>query len=174
MSGIINATNLEVANIKDSTGTNTAMTINSDGVVNRSVLPAWRVSLSTHETRTATSEAVIQFDETSNNFYFLQGGCTLSSGAITVPVAGIYHTIANVRVDGIGSGFVVVRIKVNGTNAGSSYTIYGTGSTLYDSFTPSDTFSLSANDTLEVTAYASVDTSWTVHGVSSFSGHLVG
>ena len=33
MSGIINATNLEVANIKDSTGTNTAMTIASNGGV---------------------------------------------------------------------------------------------------------------------------------------------
>ena len=151
-----------------------AMTINSSGVVNRSVIPAWRVSLSSQESRSATTEAVIQFDETSNNFYFLQGGCTLGSGAITVPVAGIYHASANVRVDSIGSGFVVVRIRVNGTNAGSTYTIYGTGSTLYDSFTPSDTFSLSANDTLEVTAYASVDTSWTVHGVSSFSGHLGG
>lgn len=33
MSGIINATNLEVANIKDSTGTNTAMTVDSSGNV---------------------------------------------------------------------------------------------------------------------------------------------
>ena len=32
MSGIINATNLEVANIKDSTGTNTAMTVDSNGI----------------------------------------------------------------------------------------------------------------------------------------------
>ena len=39
MSGIINATtvestNLQVSNIKDSTGTNTALTINSSGHVN--------------------------------------------------------------------------------------------------------------------------------------------
>ena len=150
-----------------------AMTINSSGVVNRSVIPAWRVSLSSNESRTATTEAVIQFDETSNN-YFLQGGCTLASGAITVPVAGIYHASANIRVDNIGSGFVVVRIRKNGSNTAATYTIYGIGSTLYDTFTPSDTFSLSANDTLEVTAYTSLDTSWAINQNSSFSGYLIG
>ena len=65
MSGIINATNLEVANIKDSTGTNTAMTINSNGVVNRSVIPAWRISLASSLSRTFTAQAVIGFDETT-------------------------------------------------------------------------------------------------------------
>ena len=33
MSGIIKATNLQVANIKDTTGTNTAITVASDGTV---------------------------------------------------------------------------------------------------------------------------------------------
>ena len=150
-----------------------AMTINSSGVVNRSVIPAWRVSLSSNESRTATTEAVIQFDQTSNS-YFLQGGCTLASGAITVPVAGIYHASANIRVDSIGSGYVVVRIRKNGSNTAAAYTIYGTGSTLYDSFTPSDTFSLSANDTLEVVALTSLDTAWTINQNSSFSGYLIG
>lgn len=150
-----------------------AMTINSSGVVNRSVIPAWRVSLSSNESRTATTEAVIQFDQTSNS-YFLQGGCTLASGAITVPVAGIYHASANIRVDSIGSGYVVVRIRKNGSNTAAAYTIYGTGSTLYDSFTPSDMFSLSANDTLEVVALTSLDTAWTINQNSSFSGYLIG
>ena len=150
-----------------------AMTINSSGVVNRSVIPAWRVSLSSNESRTATTEAVIQFDQTSNS-YFLQGGCTLASGAITVPVAGIYHASANIRVDSIGSGYVVVRIRKNGSNTAAAYTIYGTGSTLYDSFTPSDMFSLSANDTLEVVALTSLDSSWTINKNSSFSGYLIG
>lgn len=150
-----------------------AMTINSSGVVNRSVIPAWRVSLSSNESRTATTEAVIQFDQTSNS-YFLQGGCTLASGAITVPVAGIYHASANIRVDSIGSGYVVVRIRKNGINTAAAYTIYGTGSTLYDSFTPSDMFSLSANDTLEVVALTSLDSSWTINKNSSFSGYLIG
>ena len=174
MSGIINATNLEVANIKDSTGTNTAMTINSNGVVNRSVIPAWRISLASSESRTATTQNVIGFDETTGNDFFLQGGCTLSSGTITVPVTGIYHVTANIRVDSIGSGFVTVRIRKNAQNAGATYTIYGTASVLYQTYTPSETFSLSANDTIQVTASSSVDTAWTVNGTSTFSGHLVG
>ena len=174
MSGIINATNLEVTNIKDSTGTNTAMTINSDGVVNRSVLPAWRIRLANAESRTATTQLVIGFAETTTNDCFLQGGCTLSSGTITVPVTGIYHVTANVRVDNIGSGFVTVRIRKNAENVGATYTIFGTASTLYQTYTPSETWSLSANDTIQVTASSSADTSWSVSGTSSFSGHLVG
>lgn len=175
MSGIINATNLEVANIKDSTGTNTAMTINSDGVVNRSVLPAWRIRLANAESRTATTQLVIGFAETTTNDCFLQGGCTLSSGTITVPVTGIYHVTANVRVDNIASGgFVTVRIRKNAENVGATYTIYGTAAALYQTYTPSETWSLSANDTIQVTASSSADTSWSVSGTSSFSGHLVG
>lgn len=164
---------IKVNNIQNSSGTS-ALTINSNGVVNRSVIPAWRISLASSEGRAATTQSVIGFDETTGNDFFLQGGCTLSSGTITVPVTGIYHVTANIRVDSIGSGFVTVRIRKNAQNAGSTYTIYGTASVLYQTYTPSETFSLSANDTIQVTASSSIDTAWTVNGTSSFSGHLVG
>ncbi|QDP57944.1 MAG: hypothetical protein Unbinned2189contig1000_29 [Prokaryotic dsDNA virus sp.] len=164
---------IKVNNIQNSSGTS-ALSINSNGVVNRSVIPAWRISLASSESRTATTQNVIGFDETTGNDFFLQGGCTLSSGTITVPVTGIYHVTANIRVDSIGSGFVTVRMRKNAQNAGATYTIYGTASVLYQTYTPSETFSLSANDTIQVTASSSVDTAWTVNGTSSFSGHLVG
>ena len=43
MSGIINTTNLEVSNIKDSTGTNTAMTVDSSGRLKMPKVPAFAV-----------------------------------------------------------------------------------------------------------------------------------
>ena len=170
--GDLKVNEIKTDSIKHQNGTS-ALTIDQSGRVTKPQTPAWRVSLSSNESRTATTEAVIQFDQTSNN-YFLQGGCTLASGIITVPVAGIYHASANIRVDSIGSGYVVVRIRKNGINTAAAYTIYGTGSTLYDSFTPSDMFSLSANDTLEVVALTSLDSSWTINQNSSFSGYLIG
>mgnify|MGYP004175983603 FL=1 len=57
MSGIINATNLEVANIKDSTGTNTAMTVDSSGRVFQPTKPMMSVRGQSNSTANSTAYA---------------------------------------------------------------------------------------------------------------------
>ena len=100
MSGIINATNLEVANIKDSTGTNTAMTVDSSGRVAMPKVPAFSVrgfgSIQNAATVNGVSVAtgtdiIYNYDSIDIN----RGNAfNNSTGIYTVPVAGLYQVHA--------------------------------------------------------------------------------
>jgi len=90
MSGIINATNLEVANIKDSTGTNTAMTVDSNGRVFQPAKPM--MSVRGQSNSTANSTAYANFIEvTAWSVTDVNIGNCLSNGRFVAPVTGNYH-----------------------------------------------------------------------------------
>ena len=100
MSGIINATNLEVANIKDSTGTNTAMTVDSSGRLNIPKVPAFAVrgfgSIQNNATVNgftvaAGTDIIYNYDEVAIN---RDNAFNNSTGIYTVPVAGMYQVQA--------------------------------------------------------------------------------
>ena len=102
MSGIINATNLEVANIKDSTGTNTAMTVDSSGRVAMPKVPAFKCrgfgSLQNGATVNGISIGAgtdIIYNWTSVDIN-RDNAFNNSTGIYTVPVAGLYHVSAGV------------------------------------------------------------------------------
>lgn len=86
MSGIINATNLEVANIKDSTGTNTAMTVDSSGRILTPQRPAF-ATVGTNYTQSSNAYSIIipnsETFDTGNNY-------NASTGVFTTPVNGLY------------------------------------------------------------------------------------
>jgi len=97
MSGIINATNLEVANIKDSTGTNTAMTVDSSGRLKMPKVPAFSVrgfgSLDSSATVNSISipngvDIIYNYDSIDIN---RDSAFSNSTGKYTVPVAGLYQ-----------------------------------------------------------------------------------
>ena len=170
---------LKVDAIQNTAGTS-ALTIDSSGRVSRGVIPAWRLCLSAQQdiTTAGGSGTDVTFDDsTTGNFGFLQGGCTLSSGAITVPVTGLYQVNAVLRFDDIGSGYIIMRILKNNDQGDKKelYVIQGTPSTSYDTVSGSDLFSCTAGDTLRVSAMASADTSWHLDpNGCKFSGYLVG
>lgn len=100
MSGIINATNLEVANIKDSTGTNTAMTVDSSGRLKIPKVPAFKCrgfgSLQNGATVNGVSIGTgtdIIYNWTSVDLN-RDSAFNNSTGKYTVPVAGLYHVSA--------------------------------------------------------------------------------
>ena len=102
MSGIINTTNLEVANIKDSTGTNTAMTVDSSGRPKFPTIPMFfaRGYASTISSATAINGVTPQgtkrialFDEVAIN---VGNHFSNTTGKFTVPVAGIYQVNFNI------------------------------------------------------------------------------
>lgn len=174
------SSDLNAGTIKDATGTNTAMTINSDGVVTKGVLPAWRVSLSPAVTFTTSggSGSPVLWNVTSGDNCFIQGGCSLdtSTGQMTVPVSGVYLVNFNTRYDSVGSGYIITRIERNSSSSGSSetYVIDGSPDSSYLTLSGSECYHLDANDTLRITVMASADTSWDIQDVSTFSGALIG
>ena len=170
------ASEIGVQTIQHTNGTD-AMTIDSSGRVQMPVVPAWRVGLTSTQTSTTSgSDVLVVFDESASDNCFLQGSVALSSGIITVPVAGVYQVNLVCRIDSIGSGYLIAKIKRNNVDSGNSdtYIISGSPSSNYENLTGSDIFKCDANDTFRVTVYSDSDTNWNMNNNTVFSGHLVG
>jgi len=96
MSGIINATNLEVANIKDSTGTNTAMTVNSNGTMTPSKMCYSTFGLSALHDATSSNAVITQWTLLNSSPYTTVGtAITHSSGVFTLPHTGKFLITLN-------------------------------------------------------------------------------
>ena len=167
---------LKVNTIQDATNSTTAMTIDSSGRVFRPVLSAWRLQLNNNQSISGSTSAVVTWDNSSTNGNFIQGGCTLSSGAITVPVAGVYHINASVRFQNVGGVYIEQYMRVNGDGSHRSYHITGDPYDTYHSVSMGHTFKLSANDVFDIQVNAQNDTDYLIAGgqLSTFSGYLVG
>jgi hypothetical protein len=170
--------NLLVQNIKHTNGT-TAQTIDSSGRVLLPSVPAFRVSLTSDQSITATGDHDIEWNEgttseSDNNF--TQGGFSWSSGVVTVPVAGVYCFSVILRIDSVGSGYIVGKLAKNDDTSGNrdAYLIDGSPPSNYTNLTGSNIFKCSANDNIRMIVTSSADTSYTIQNQSSFSGHLIG
>ena len=161
------------------TGGTTAMTIDSNGTVVMPQKPAWRLGLSPAQVETAVGAYDILFNKITGQNCFVQGNLTYTpaTGILDIGVAGVYQINTVVRIDDIGSGYLVLRIVINNdqTGAAETYSIEGSPSTSYQTLTASDTFKLSVGDDVKITIYSSTDTSWSIAtDASFFSGFLVG
>ena len=170
------ASTLKVQNIAH-TGGNTAMTVDSTGRVTKPQTPAFHVSLASAQTLSTTAATVLFEDRGTSYNNFLQGGITISSGVITVPIAGVYQFNTLIRANSVGSGFITARIMRNsmsGSEEGGYIIIGNTRSTDYDNLTGSTVYNMSASDTVKIEMKTSADTSWNVGTQSEFSGFLIG
>ena len=170
---------LKVSSIQDPTNSNTAMTIDSNGTVLMPQKPAWRLGLTPAQVETSTGEHDILFNITTGQNCFVQGDLTYTpaTGILEVGVAGVYQINTVVRLDDVGSGYLVLRIVINNdlSGANETYSIEGSPSTSYQTMTASDTFKLSVGDDVKITIHSSSDTSWSVAANTAFfSGFLVG
>ena len=171
MAGIVGLTELQHQN-----GTS-ALTIDESGRVTKPQTPAFHVSLATAQTLSTTAATVLFEDRGTSYNNFLQGGITISSGVITVPVAGVYQFNTLIRANSVGSGFITARIMRNsmsGSEEGGYIIIGNTRSTDYDNLTGSTVYNMSASDTVKIEMKTSADTSWNVGTQSEFSGFLIG
>ena len=164
---------LKVNTIQDATNSNTAMTIDSSGRVSRSVLPAWRLGLTGNVDVSATGLQV-DWNKSSTDQCFIQGGCSNSSGVITVPVSGVYQINTTCRVNDVGTNYIELYIKVNDDDDSIGYHIEGDPYSSYHSISASEIFSLSANDNVRIRLYPGGDSSWRLHQLSKFSGVMIG
>ena len=168
---------LKVDTIK-STGGTTAMTVDSSGRVLRSVLPAWRIGLTSQQSESSAGLKKVAFDTTSGTNCFLQGGVTSSTGTITVPVAGLYQVGTTIRIDNVsGSYYMIAYIRKNQADnpLEGTYVIVDDHGTNYHTLVANDLFQCQTGDELECYVYVQSDSSWNIAaGRSLFNGHLVG
>ena len=172
------ASELHVDAIKHSGGTS-ALTIDSSGRVLQPSVPAFRVSLISDQSITATGDHDIEWDEgttSESDNSFTQGGFSWSSGVVTVPVAGVYCFSVILRVDSVGSGYIVGKLMKNDDGSGNreAYIIDGSPSSSYANLTGSTVFKCNANDNIRMSIAASADSSYSVTNASTFSGHFIG
>ena len=166
---------IKVDNIQNSSGTS-ALSIDSSGVVTKSVVPAFRVGLTADQSNTATGAIQLVFNKSNSERCFLNGGVTMAGGIVTVPVGGIYQVNANIRVDAVGGGYIIVQVRINNESSGSAdiYSISGTPASNYETLTATEVFKLEAGDNIRVITQTSTDTSYAVDATTKFSGTLVG
>ena len=173
------ASTLKVNEIQHTGGTS-AMTVDSSGRILQPTKPAFRIARSGSSAQTTVGGigVICPFDVISSNAQncFNQGGFTFSGGVVTVPVDGVYQLNANLRVDGIGSGYLVGRITINGDTTGQSetYAITGDPAADYISFNMSECFKLETGDTIEFRIATQNDNSWEFASASTASGYLIG
>ena len=173
------ASELHVDAIKHSGGTS-AMTIDSNGRVLQPSVPAFRVGLAAAQSITSSSANIdIEWDEgtsSDNDNCFSQGGFSWSSGIVTVPISGVYQFDTSVRLDNVGSGYVVLKMVRNNDGASNKeyFSIDGDLATNYGTLVLGGVFKLTASDTVRVTIYSDTDSSYNVNSSSIFSGHFVG
>tara|TARA_R100000773_G_C4218478_1_gene116940 strand:+ start:1062 stop:1619 length:558 start_codon:yes stop_codon:yes gene_type:complete len=129
MSGIINATNLEVANIKDSTGTNTAMTVNNNGTMTPSKMCYSQFGITGLRDATSSNAAITNWTLLDTAPYTTLGSAiTHSSGVFTFPHTGKF--IITLNYEGYADGGA--RIYAGGSiqhssDSGANYTIKARG-----------------------------------------------
>ena len=167
---------LKVNTIQDATNSTTAMSIDSSGRVTRSVIPSWRLGFTGHLDISTADLSDVVFTNTSTNNCYLNGGCTHSSGVITVPVAGLYQINACIRLDNVSANYIELYIRVNNSSSTflSGYHIEGDPYGNYHAISSVELFSLSANDNVRCSIYAGGDSSYRMNQSSNFSGFLVG
>jgi hypothetical protein len=170
---------LKVNTIQDATNSNTAMTIDSSGRVLQPSVPAFRVGFGSNQTISSTGNNTLEWDKgisSESESCYSQGGFSWSSGVVTVPVAGIYHFSITLRIDSIGSGYLVAKILKNDSESGTDdmYLIDGSPASDYTNLTGSNVYKCSANDNIRIKVASSADSSYTVTNNSIFSGHFVG
>ena len=174
-----NVTAFRVSSQDNST---TILDASGSGVVTKPNQPAWRIGRGSNYTITngQAANTVINFNVTSDTTrrFFTQGGITVSSGVVTVPVTGVYNVGAGIRMDGIGGGYAIVAIRINNdTDSGTgTYNIKGPSgfSSSYQTWSESTIFKLNANDQVKVYFYVQTDTSFSVNSRSYFHGYLLG
>lgn len=158
-------TSVNLSTIKDSSGSNTAITIDSSGYV----ILANPVSFLAHAMATNTESGALVFTNTQHN---LGNGYSTSTGKFTAPVKGIYHFTLNV-LRNTGDGNLIFRVDDAVTyltgNSASDQAAQYLNTTNYSHGSLAINLQLNASQT--VSGYVTAGTVFSNYNY--FSGHLI-
>jgi hypothetical protein len=171
-----------VFNTRNDSGYTEKMRITKDGQVTIPSQPAWSVGRSTAQSFSSGTPTTINWDQSSGNDCFIQGGVTLNggNGRITVPVAGKYVVLVSIRTEDPGAATGTnLNFRKNGATILRYYvgaSINSTGNYMYLETRPV-VVSCAANDYLDF-YFDSVTNNFSISAVTNtvvrFSGYLVG
>ena len=176
----IATTELDLATIKDSSGTNTAMTIDSTGRILTPARPAFRAR--NDATSSATSvTGIIVFNVED---FDIGGNYDTSNGRFTAPVAGIYYFCFDALVTDASNNVALasgnstrVSFFKNGSEFVGSQRAYNRtdGATQYNTIYRTDLIQLAVNDYIQVNVGGQyIYRDLTGYYDPVFQGHLVG
>ena len=143
---------LKVSEIQDPTNSNTALTIDSAGRVLMQVKPVFFAEgQSLGWISGPGSTTVITGWDTSNSNYINQGGMSYSSGAVTVPVAGVYRVTSQIAGRLSAGQYLIIRPAKNGTVQNNGQ-LYASGGTFSIEHTVSNNILVNclANDVIDI------------------------
>lgn len=156
--------------------------VTSNGQIQIPGQPAWSVGRSTGQSFLTNVPATINWDQSSGNDCFIQGGVTLngSNGRITVPVAGKYVILVSIRTEAPGAATGTnLNFRKNGGTVLRYYvgtSVNSTGTYMYLETRPV-VVSCAANDYLDF-YFDSVTNDFSISAVTNtvvrFSGYLIG
>lgn len=159
---------LKVDNIKNSSGTD-AISIDSSGVVTKSVVPAFFARNSAH-TYITTGQYVI-YNTVSDAGCFNQGGhYSTTTGTFTAPVEGVYSFAAQIYSNAQTRARMYWRL--NDSNIAGSQVNSGNDESDYEGLEMAITIKLAVGDTIRI--YSDSPGYHQNSGLSYFCGHLVG
>ncbi len=122
-------------------------------------VPTWRTSDAT----------VTNLHDNGNHF-------DEATGTFTAPVNGLYFFSAQIRFDGITSGFFRLLIGIQGKSSlenGMHAIAEGDSGTDFHTLTVSGVMKLNANEKVNAIVLSSSDTDWSIQSESGFSGYLI-
>jgi hypothetical protein len=147
------------------------------GAVLQPAQPAWRVGLNSNVNFTNGVYGIVPFNTTSGQgFCSIQGGVTLSSGRVTVPVAGMYFFSILLRSEGAPFGGGSNNpLRLNGADLNRIY-INNSAYTNYEHIHMSGCVQMATNDYLEMWVRPGNDMTLSNGGnsVCHFMGYLLG
>ena len=175
------ASTLKVNEIQNSSGI-TAITVDSSGAVLRDRIPYWNASvpqtngLNIAGVWTKLAFVTAAFGGMTNAGSTGQGNSAFvnASNRYVAPVAGLYFAKFNLRLDSVGSGYVISSIYKNGSGVTKYREIVGTPSSTYETCSSSGIFEMAAGDYLEAWINVNADTSVNFDSDNSFIGYLIG
>lgn len=164
---------LNAGTIKDATGTNTGLTVSSDGLVLTPNRPAFRAYRTSGQAITNTNANKIQYTTTS---FDVGGNFDTTNHRFVCPIAGIYMFTSTVNAYGISAGNTLKSIFMkNGStyqNAGLQYS----DSSLDQNVNATIVAEMAVNDYMEVFVQSASDSSYSLsqNEWNTFSGYLIG
>ncbi len=99
-----------------------------------------------------------------------------TTGEFTAPENGLYYFSAQVRFDGINSGFMRLLIGIKGKlslDNGMHAIAEGDSGTDFHTLNVSGVMKLAKDEVVTCVVYSSADTSWSVQSESGFSGYMI-